>query len=205
MRYIIMCGGIDPQATTSKHLIMINDELIVSRTIRLLKEADVKDIAISSNTHLFDELGVEVIHMENPKYWVDGFYISSEPTCYIYGDVVFSKQAIKTIVETETKDIEFFASAPPFAYNYCKSWAEPFAFKVAHMQHFSEAISATRHLYEKGKFNRHPISWELWQVIKNTPLNKIDYTNYTAINDYTCDIDKVDDVYLIKNKVPRYE
>ena len=31
-------------------------------------------------------------------------------------------------------------------------------------------------------------------VIKGTPLNKLDYTNYVRINDYTCDIDVPEDV-----------
>ena len=33
------------------------------------------------------------------------------------------------------------------------------------------------------------ITLELWQVIKGTELDVIDYTNYHTINDYTCDID----------------
>ena len=40
--------------------------------------------------------------------------------------------------------------------------------------------------------------WELWQVIQATPLNHIDYGNYTAINDYTCDIDYEDDAQMIE-------
>ena len=56
--------------------------------------------------------------------------------------------------------------------------------------------------YEKeGCFYRKPVSWELWQVIKGTPLGKIDYTNYTVINDYTCDIDSPEDVELIERYV----
>ena len=50
-------------------------------------------------------------------------------------------------------------------------------------------------------FKRNPIAWELWQVIKNTPLNQIDYTNYVAINDYTCDIDSEEDIEKFKNIV----
>ena len=42
--------------------------------------------------------------------------------------------------------------------------------------------------------------WELWQIIKGTPFNKIDYTNYTVINDYTCDVDGKEDLVAI-NKV----
>ena len=52
-----------------------------------------------------------------------------------------------------------------------------------------------------SRFDRHPIAWELWQVIKNTELNKIDYSNYTVINDYTCDIDKPEDAEKLEGYV----
>ena len=124
----------------------------------------------------------------------DCFVPVEEPTTYLCGDVVFSPEAIKKIVETETKDIEFFASAPPFAKNYSKEWAEPFAFKVVNIDHLKQAQIHTKTLYRAGEFKRKPIAWEFWQVVKCTELNKIDYTNYTVINDYTCDIDEPEDI-----------
>jgi len=198
-KYIIMCGGNYEKWKTPKQLMLIQGEPIVARTIRLLREQGVTDIAISSNNPAFDEFGVEVLHHDNPYYlpmgsnaktpWLDAFYPTTEPVCYIFGDVVFSPAAIKTIVETETDDIEFFASTPPFAPIYFKKWAEPFAYKVVNTKRFFEAIEQTKIYDKQGKFHRQPVSWELWQVIKGTPLDKIDFTNYTAINDYTCDVD----------------
>ena len=204
MKYIIMAGGSYEKWQTPKHLSMIHGEPLVVRTIRLLRENGVEDIAISSNNPIFEQFGVPVLHHENPYHlpknndaktpWLDGFYPMTDPVCYIFGDVVFSPNAIKRIVETETDSIEFFASAPPFAKNYCKEWAEPFAYKVVDTKRFFEAIEETKEYEKQGKFYRQPVSWELWQVIKHTPLAKIDYTNYTAINDYTCDIDTPEDI-----------
>ena len=34
---------------------------------------------------------------------------------------------------------------------------------------------------------------------EGTPLNKVDYTNYTVINDYTCDIDEPEEVEIFNN------
>ena len=187
-----------------RHLIEVYGEPIVIRTIRLLRENGIEDIAISSNHDAFDALGVPVLKHKNAYnvddhnkitgYWCDAFYLTNEPTCYIFGDVVFSPEAIRTIVETETDDIEFFASAPPFAAKYPKSWAEPFALKVANTDHLKNAISLTKQYEDQGLFKRKPIMWELWQVIQATPLNQIDYTNYTAINDSTCDIDDPEEI-----------
>lgn len=205
-RYIIMCGGQYKAWEQPRQLTEIGGEPIVARTIRLLRENEIenKNIAISSNLDGFENFGVKVLKHDNPYktadydgeigYWVQGFYPMEEPVCYLFGDVVFSEDAIRTIVETETDDIEFFASAPPFDARYIKKWAEPFAFKVRNPYKFIQKKSQTIELEEYGFFKRRAIAWELWQVIKGTPLNIIDYTNYTVINDWTCDIDDPSDV-----------
>lgn len=202
MKYILLCGGMNSKEQKRfdkpRHLLEIKGEPIVARTIRLLRENGVEDISISTDApELFEGFGVKIIkrYFDTGSLWIDCFPTILVPVCYLFGDVVFSPEAIKKIVETETEDVEFFASAPPFPTIYKKRWAEPFAFKVQNAQHFREAIEKTRdlHLIYKA-FKREPIAWELWQVIKRTPLNIIDYTNYTVINDYTCDIDEPEDI-----------
>lgn len=211
MKYIIMCGGTYKKWETPRQLFPINGEPIVARTIRLLRENGVEDIAISSNNPIFEKLGVPVLKHENSMvasetlnvsgYWVDAFYPTDEPVCYLFGDVVYSPEAIKAIIETDTDDIEFFASSPPFAPEYIKLWAEPFALKVVNTDHLKHAICITKQYADMGLFKRPPIMWELWQVIQATPLNHIDYGNYTAINDYTCDVDHAEDIELIEYEI----
>lgn len=211
MKYIICCGGTYPKWDIPKPMTPIKGEPLVARTIRLLRENGITDIAISSNSEIFEQFGVPVLKHEN-KYslplegratspWLDAFYPMDKPVCYIFGDVVFSPEAIKTIVETQTDNIEFFASAKPLPKIYPKRWAEPFAFKVKDTNRFFEAIEITKYLDEQGLFKRQPVSWELWQVIKNTPLNQVIYTNYTVVNDYTCDIDEPKDIKLFERFV----
>lgn len=127
-------------------------------------------------------------------YKKEAFYPTDEPACYIFGDVVFSPAAIKTIVNTNTDSIEFFASAPPFSRQFPKKSAEPFALKVVNQKYFKICIEECKNAANLGYFRRQPIMWELWQIIKRTPLNIIDYTNYKAINDYTSDIDSGKDI-----------
>ena len=208
MKYIIMCGGTYKRWDTPRQLTEIRGEPIVVRTIRLLRENGVSDIAISSNNPIFEQFGVPVLRHDNGMvvteelnvkgYWVDAFYPTGEPVCYLFGDVVYSPEAIKTIVGTETDDIEFFASSPPFSADYIKPWAEPFALKVVNTDHLKSAISLTKQYADAGLFNRPPIMWELWQVIQATPINCINYNNYIAINDYTCDIDSKDDAVMFE-------
>ena len=204
MKYIIMCGGQYTKWNKPRHFTVVDGETIVERTIRLLRENGVEDISISANSNLFDVFGVPVLKHENSYvargyddmdgYWCDAFYPTDEPTCYIFGDVIFSPAAIKTIVETDTESIEFFASAPPFAPEYPKKWAEPFALKVVDTEYLKHSIETVKRLYNRGMFHRKPIMWELWNVITDGDLNRIDYSSYCVINDYTCDIDNPGDV-----------
>lgn len=204
MKYIIMCGG--PAWDVPRQLLEIHGEAVVARTIRLLHEACVSDISISSLDKRFEAFGVPVIRHDNPHdiidgkvvgCWVDAFPPCDEPACYIMGDVVFSPEAIRTIVSTETDDIQFFASRPPFHRMYVKRWAEPFAFKVANQRKLRQAIDICRRNACTGMFTRHPIAWELWQVINGEDPKQINYNNYVVINDYTCDIDKEADVAIM--------
>lgn len=179
MKYIIMCGGTYKRWETPRQLTEICGEPLIARTIRLLKEAGISDIAISSNNSVFEQFGVPVLMHNNGMvvteelnvkgYWVDAFYPTDESVCYLFGDVVYSPEAIKTIIETETDDIEFFASSPPFAPEYIKPWAEPFALKVINTDHLKHAVRITKQYADMGLFKRPPIMWELWQVIQATP------------------------------------
>lgn len=210
-KYIIMCGGdYSTYFDKPRQLSVVNGEVLVERTIRLLKENGIKDISISTNYTDFDYLGVPILKHENnyrtvgekvKGYWCDAFYPIDEPVCYIFGDVYFSEEAIKKIVETKTDDIELFGSKPPYAKNYPKNHEEPFALKVANTKHLKEAIKTTKKYEDENRFWRKPIMWELWTIIKKAPLQKkVDkyLAEYIVINDYTSDIDRKSDIQKIE-------
>lgn len=209
MKYIIMCGGTYSAWDIPRQLTHIRGEPIVARTIRLLKEAGVTDIYISSHDERFAEYAPLLKHKNNFQgyvehgggSWVDAFYPTEEAVCYIMGDVVFSPEAIKTIVNTQTNSIQFFASSPPFNKLYIKEYAEPFAFKVVDQERFRRAIDFIKDNEGTSIFRRRPIAWELWQVINGEDPKKINYNNYMVINDYTCDIDSKEDIAKLERVV----
>lgn len=206
MKYIIMCGGRYDGWGTPRQMMLIHEEPVVARTIRLLKEAGVDDISISTNDMRFEQFGVPILFHENNFIgyaehggsWVEAFYPSSDPACYLMGDVVFSPAAINRIVSTKTDSIQFFASAPPFSFDYIKPYAEPFAFKVVDQVKFRAAIDYVKANEDTGIFVRRPIAWELWQVINGENVRLINFNNYCVINDYTCDIDTISDAINIE-------
>lgn len=204
MKYIIMCGGRYPNWETPRHLLEVEGEPIVARTIRLLREAGVNDIAISSNIpEWFNCFGVPVLVHYNSYnargyndfdgYWCDAFFPMEEPACYIFGDVIFSPDAISTIVDYHTETIMLFGSKAPFAPEYPKKWREPFAFKVQDQELLRRSCLKVRALDKAGRLKNRPIAWELWSVINGTNPNKIN-KSYVAINDYTCDVDYMTEV-----------
>lgn len=204
MKYIIMCGGSYSFWETPRHLTEVKGEPIVARTIRLLRENGITDIAISSDNPVFKRFGVPVLtHGNNyytegydrivKGYWCNCFYPMDEPVCYLFGDVIFSPEAIKTIVEYKAEDIMLFGSKPPFAKEYQKPYIEPFAFKVQNTAHLKNACLEVKELDALGVFKRQPIAWELWSVICGSAPNIIDYS-YVGINDYTTDIDFPEEV-----------
>lgn len=198
MRYIIMAGGKYKMWEMPKQLTKINGETLIGRTIRLLRENGVTDISISSNSDAFNDMGVPVLRHRNDYYvrayndydgyWCDCFYPTDMPTCYIFGDVYFSPEAIRKIVSTDTDDIMLFGSKAPFAKEYPKPYIEPFAFKVRDTVHLKEACRKVKELDRRGKFKRRPLAWETWNVICGSKPNHVN-DSYVAVNDYTCDID----------------
>lgn len=203
MKYIIMCGGEYEKFQTPKHLSIVKGERLVERTIRLLKENGIEDIAISSNSPLFDGLGVPRLEHNNTYkqingtqegYWLDAYYPMQDPVCYLYGDVYYTEQAIKTIIDNKDKGNILFGTS--IARNELhQNWGEPFAYKVNDPITFFKGIEAVKKLQDEGKTKRMPVSWELYRYLNGLDVNIQRITNnYIDIDDGTMDIDYPEDI-----------
>jgi choline kinase len=198
MKYIIMCGGEYKAFKKPKQLTEVNGETLIGRTIRLLKENGITDIYISSNDPRFDEYAPRLENKNNnfvvdngkvEGYWLDAFYPINEEVCYIFGDVYFSPEAIKTIVEYESNENTLFGNSIAKNEEH-KNWGEPFAYKVKKYNKFMQGVKEVKKLYDEGKIKRHPIVWELYRYLHNLDINtQVITDDYVAIDDYTIDID----------------
>ena len=198
MKYIIMAGGEYRNFDIPKPLLEVKGEKLIERTIRLLKENGVNDIYISSNNPMFDKYAER---LENPNndfivfngkstgYWLDAFYPIGEQVCYIFGDVYFSPDAIRTIVNFNGTENTLFGTGCALNQEH-KNWGEPFAYKVYKYDEFMEGVKAVKKLFDEGKTARHPIVWELYRYLHNLDINiQTITTDYVVIDDYTIDID----------------
>ena len=204
MRYIILANS-SVGFETPRQLSVIHGEPIICRTIRLLKENGIDNILISSNNPIFDNLGVprhsplyNDYDANNPKsHWLKAFPIElmDEPTTYLFGDVFYSEDAIKTIIKEDNESILFFCSYNNTDPRYIKEWDEPLAFKVYNFNKFKHHIDKLIDMWNKDETVRRPITWELYRSINGIDVNKHIMTkNYIAINDYSCDIDDKEDI-----------
>ncbi len=207
MKYVIMCGGQYANFATPKQFAKVRGERLVDRTIRLLKENGIKDIVITSNNPIFDSCGVPRIENKQNNFsqdkswtnmkgwWLDAFYRFNEPCCYLFGDVCYSDNAMKTIVEAESDTALLFGSNPTNSTGYLiKTWYEPFAYKVFDYESFYSGIEKVKELYKQGKVKRHPIAWELYRHLNNLPINSRQFEgHFICINDYTTDIDNINE------------
>lgn len=209
MKYIIMAGGEYERFKTPKHLSVVKGEVIIKRTIRLLKENGIKDIAISSNNPMFDGLGVPRLEHTNTYkqvngtqegYWLDAYYPVEEPVCYLYGDVYYSENAIKTIINYKSdKNILFGTSDAKNKYH--NNWGEPFAYLVNDYSTFFKGIEDVKRLQDKGFTKRMPVTWELYRYLNNLDVNvqRVLDDTYVAIDDETMDVDSPEELEAMNN------
>lgn len=200
MQVIIMCGGVYDTFEKHKSLSIINGEALVERTIRLLKENGINKWYISSNDDGFKKYGEVLNHKntykyENGKvtgYWVDAYYPTLEPTIYLHGDVYYTEDAIKKILNLNPK-VNTFVGNEIARNKEHHNWGEPFGYIVVNQKEFREGIKKVKKLQNEGKLERgYAISWELYRVLNNLDVNKqyINDDTYLSIDDETIDVDE---------------
>lgn len=196
MKYIIMCAGEGKRwgnyKNVPKHLIDINGETLIGRTIRLLKENGIeyKDIVITYNgDERYNEYG-QTILQSCLDCEIDRFEdIKFNDICYLYGDVYYSEEAIKTILNNGTDNILFFGSD-----------CEIFAIKVKNTELFFKHKAKVKELYLSGKIDR-CIGWEIYRSLNGIPFEEHVINNmYIEIMDETDDIDFPEDYEKFLNK-----
>ena len=213
MKYIIMCGGNYDNFQVPKQLSVVNGETLLQRTIRLLKENGIEDYYISSNNPIFESYGRVLKHensykYENGKiygYWVDAYYPLDEPCIYLHGDVYYSEDAIKKIINLNPKVNTFIGNEIARNKEH-NNWGEPFGYIVVDQDEFKEGIRKTKQLQDEGKLERgYAISWELYRVLNGLDPNKqyiIDDT-YLSIDDETIDVDEPFQIEEVNEKIER--
>ena len=185
MKYIIMCAGKGKRWKNylgiPKHFVKINGETLIGRTTRILKENNI-DYIITSSDKRYKKYG-ETIPQSSNDCEIDRFENTKDKEiCYLYGDVYYTDEALKTIINTPTNEILFFGSDE-----------EIFAIKIIDKPLFMKHKNRVKRLYLKNKIGR-CIGWEVYRSLNNIPFDEhIISERYYLINDGTDDIDYPED------------
>ena len=205
---IIMCGGKYREFEHHKAFSVIHGEVLIDRTIRLLEENGVKDWYISTNDPEFDKYE-RILHHDNnfevitewelKGYWIDAYYPTDKPTIYLHGDVYYTDEAIKRILNLNPSVNTLIGNEVARNKEHL-NWGEPFGWIIVDQKSFRDAINKTKQLQDEHKLERgFALSWEVYRVLYGLDPNKMYILDesYLSINDKTIDVDEPNQIELI--------
>lgn len=208
---IIIAGGEQTRWKShmgrSKHLIEVNGETLLRRSTRLARqfnprgEVTVSIICKPGDEAAYKTEGADIVVPEfnHDNFDADKFlnskmlWRSPGRTVVLYGDVFFTEDAMRRIMQHETD--EWVLWARPFASNYTGTqWGECFAqtFWWDNLLEHDAALRRIVELYRVGKLHRCG-GWEHYRAMLGLPdwmMNKhIFGSRLQVIDDFTEDFD----------------
>ena len=97
----------------SKHLVKVDNESIIHRTVRLIHELDsFREIIITSHDKKYELEGCKRYEPINNILEVDRFTdeLITDNMCFLYGDTYYTKQAINKILNYDINETCFFGN-----------------------------------------------------------------------------------------------
>ena len=145
------------------------------------------------------------LRKDSKHCWLNAYYPTEEEACYLAGDIYWSEEGIKKVIETETNDVVFFAAPGEQDGRKginIKKHREPLGFKVVNQEHFRTSINALKDMIDKKIFSVDPVSWTLYKYLNNLQINYDNWNNdifdkpgnLVRIDDITTDIDSEGDI-----------
>lgn len=205
---IIMCGGKYKQFEHHKAFSKIRGEVLIERTIRLLEENNVNEWYISTNNPDFEKYGhiihhdnnyEEITEWEHKGYWVDAYYPTDKPTIYLHGDVYYTDEAMRKILNLNPSVNTLIGNEVARNKEHL-NWGEPFGWIIVDQKLFRNAINKAKQLQDEHKLERgFALSWEVYRIHYGLDPNKMYILDdsYLSIDDKTIDVDKPEQIEMI--------
>ena len=183
MKYIIMADGKGTRWNNyhniPKHLIEIDGETLLARTVRLLRENDARaDIVITSHDPRYEVPGARRYEPQNNHLEIDRFTeeLIADDVCFLYGDTFYSESVIQKIADTPAEKLLFFGNERSIV-----------AIKAADGALFRQHVDRVRALFLAGKIEK-CIGWQVYQSFEGLPFGeKTIAADYILIQDGTED------------------
>lgn len=161
IRFVIMADGKgtrwDNYMGLPKHLVEIDGEPIISRTVRLLNELTNEDaeIIVTSHDARYEFEGSRRHEPIDNKLEIDRFTreLIEDDTCFLYGDTYYTEESLNRIINTATDDVIFFGNRKSIV-----------AVKVKDSEMFEKHVDRVRTMFIEGKIKK-CVGWQVYQSI----------------------------------------
>lgn len=174
-----------------KHLIEIDGEILIERTVRLLNKYDEEaKVIITSHDKRYEFPGSTRYEPKNNNLEIDRFTeeLIEDNICFLYGDTYYSSDAIKKIISTPVEDLLFFGNEKSIV-----------AVKVKDSNLFKHHISIVKELYLNNMI-KNCKGWHVYQSFQNLEFDKKQIGDkYIIIDDKTKDYNTPDEYEKEKN------
>jgi hypothetical protein len=199
-RVILMCAGRAERwgnhRGVPKHLVVVDGEMILDRTLRLVRQRTTAPVTIVAFNPAYSREGFERYEPgHGPVDFCDtDKFLSSRArwsetgqTVILYGDVFFSEAGMGAIL-SYTGPHRFFGRREGSYFTGCK-WRELFAlsFPAAEIPLIEENLQAVKGELLAGKLKRGG-GWEMYERMHGTSGD-----HFTTIDDFKDDFDFPDD------------
>lgn len=185
MRIVIMADGRGTRWNNymgvPKHLIEVDGEPIIARTVRLLNQlTEGADIVVTSHDARYEFDGARRYEPLNNHYEIDRFTeeLIQDDMCFLYGDTIYSEDALKQIIETPVDDVLFYGNNKSVV-----------AVRIADADVFRTHFMKVRQLYIDGKIEKCK-GWQVYQSVVGQPLDKkpVPGDKFITVSENTTDI-----------------
>lgn len=210
-RVIVICAGEGERwgdyLGVPKHLIEVDGERLIDRTVRLALEhgaTDVTVVAKRGDTRYSVKGARRAMAKLNPENGDADKFLSSKHlwdkegrTVVLYGDVWFSDEAMRTILSDTHTDWRLYARFGPSQTTGATS-GECFAVSVYPGQHdeWTAALERVAAMWRDSRLKRCG-GWETYRAMHAVPDDQLSkhrrYTRHLWIDDWTEDFDKPGD------------
>lgn len=191
---IIMAAGSARRWTdiVPKQLVEIDGEIILYRTLRLLREAGIVHPTLTASPHLLNfverwKMGAAEVYVPTENFQEIDRFLScqerwGEQTLFLYGDVYYTKEAISQILHNYAPPVTFYGRRSG---NTVKPYGEMFALRADTSDPlFIERLKTIREQEMLGQ--RRGLGWDVFKAYGST--------NFVELDQLVEDFDTVDDV-----------
>lgn len=190
MKYVIMADGKGSRWNNymghSKHDIVINGETLLERSSRLLHELDKSaEVIITSHNEGLSVPGAKRYEPLDNVLEIDRFTreLIDDDMCFLYGDVYYSEDALKTVLDSRGKAPLLFIGSEK---SIC-------AVLVGDGKLFSALCSEVRRRFLAGE-TAECKGWQVYHLYAGLPLEGRETgRDYLAVDSFTRDFNSPED------------